>query len=112
MLALLHLGLSFWTATKSVVWTGGNSARSVGSMLGLFVIGVVVAFGVVQVWRGQRSGLVVLGGIYLTSTAALLPQLYAGHGSWVGLALRGLVLAILLSPQAWRVGGKPQKVGA
>lgn len=107
VLGFLHLGASFWTTASRLDWTGGNSATRMGSVLGLLLVGAAVTFGVVQVWRARRSGLVVLGLLYLASTAASIQQLYAGRGSWVGLALRAVIMAILWSPQAWRVAGRP-----
>ena len=91
------------TALSRFGSAGESSAKLVGAVVGLLAVGAITAFGVIQVWRLRRSGLVVLGLFYVIFASMQSLAIHDGRGSWLRLSFSALMLMAFLSPHAWRI---------
>ena len=71
--------------------------------MALLALGAIGVFGVVQVWRLRRSGLVVLALLYVIIAVPQLVAMRDGRGNWLNVAFSGIMLIVLLAPHAWRI---------
>ena len=103
LVATLHFGIAFTGATyASLHSAGGNSAQQLGSVVGLLLLGTLCLYGVVQLWRLRRIGLVVVGAMYALILTMQVVGLLQQHNSWISVLLIAAMLALLWCPLAWR----------
>ena len=107
VLATVHVGIAFFGAMYAMTRSAaGDTARQVGAISAIAVLGAVCFFGVVQLWRLKRSGLVIVGAMYLLVLTMQSIWLVQGKGGWAGLAMVTAMLALLWLPPAWRCVSK------
>jgi len=103
VIAAVQAAQAWRTTAINRLGSDGTSAQVTGAVIGLLAVGATVAFGVVQVWRLRRSGLVVLGVLYTLMATLDLLAIHERRGNWLNVAFSAMMLIALLSPHAWRI---------
>src|SRR5262249_20571928 len=103
VIAAGQTGQAWRTPARNRLDFAGTVATWGGALMGLLIVAAIVAFGVVQVWRLQRSGLLTLGFLYLVTVSQQLLLLQKRRGDWFNVTFSVLMLVALLSPHAWRI---------
>jgi uncharacterized membrane protein len=99
-----------WLRTaRNQLNTAASSAQLIGAVIGLLLVGGIIAFGVLELWRLRRSGLIVVAGLYVITVVLQLLAVHRGSGNWLNVVFSGLMLLALLSPHAWRICSESAK---